>query len=44
MAAWLKSPGHCANIMASDVTRVGLGHATVQGSPYVHYWVQDFAG
>ncbi|WP_375388167.1 CAP domain-containing protein [uncultured Amnibacterium sp.] len=44
MAGWLKSPGHCANIMAKDVTRIGLGHATVQGSPYGQYWVQDFAG
>jgi uncharacterized protein YkwD len=44
MDGWLKSPGHCANLMARDVTRIGLGHALVPGSPYGHYWVQDFAG
>jgi uncharacterized protein YkwD len=44
MSAWLQSPGHCANIMARDVTRIGLGHATVHGSPYTQYWVQDFSG
>jgi hypothetical protein len=30
--------------MARDVTRIGLGHATVHGSPYTQYWVQDFSG
>lgn len=44
MAAWLGSPGHCANLMAGDVTRIGLGHATDSGSTYGQYWVQDFAG
>ena len=44
MTGWLKSEGHCKNIMAGDVTRIGLGHATVAGSPYGQYWVQDFAG
>jgi uncharacterized protein YkwD len=44
MDGWLKSPGHCANLMARDVTRIGLGHALVSGSSYGHYWVQDFAG
>jgi uncharacterized protein YkwD len=44
MTAWLGSPGHCANLMAGDVTRIGLGHATGSGSTYGQYWVQDFAG
>ena len=44
MSAWLDSPGHCANLMAKDVTRIGLGHATASGSTYGRYWVQDFAG
>ena len=44
MTAWLDSPGHCANLMAGDVTRIGLGHAVGSGSTYGQYWVQDFAG
>ncbi len=36
MAAWLASPGHCANIMSAKFTELGLGKA---GS----YWTQDFA-
>lgn len=44
MSAWLSDYGHCANIMSTDVTRIGLGHASVPGSPYGQYWVQDFAG
>ena len=43
MTAWLQSPGHCANLMAADVTRIGLGHAMSTGK-YGQYWVQDFAG
>lgn len=42
MDAWLTSPGHCANLMAADVRRIGLGYAT--GGSYGRYWVQDFAG
>ncbi|MEJ2288215.1 MAG: CAP domain-containing protein [Deinococcales bacterium] len=35
MAAWLKSPGHCANIMNSHFTDLGTG---VAGT----YWTLDF--
>lgn len=42
MDGWLKSPGHCANLMAADVQRIGLGYAV--GGSYGRYWVQDFAG
>lgn len=44
MDGWLKSPGHCANLMAADVTRIGLGHASGSGSSSTDTWVQDFAG
>lgn len=44
MASWLGSSGHCANLMSTDVTRIGLGHAVGSGSAYGDYWVQDFAG
>ena len=42
VAAWLASPGHCANLMG-EFTEIGLGHAFVPGSPYGHYWVQELA-
>lgn len=44
MQAWLESPGHCANLMGTDVTRIGFGHAVGSASTYGQYWVQDFAG
>lgn len=41
MKAWLKSPGHCRNIMQGKYTRLGVGYAT--GGSYGTYWTQDFA-
>jgi uncharacterized protein YkwD len=41
VAGWLKSPGHCANIMAQNYTQTGVGQ--VQGGPYKIYWTQVFA-
>lgn len=35
VAGWLKSPGHCANIMSQDYKEMGA--AVVNG-----YWTQDF--
>ena len=38
---WLESPGHCANIMKSTFTEIGLGYKkSANGTPY---WTQDFA-
>jgi uncharacterized protein YkwD len=42
VAGWLDSDGHCANIMSPDFTEIGVGYASVAGSPYTHYWTQDF--
>jgi len=36
MKSWLKSPGHCANIMNPDVTEVGVARSGT-------YWTQLFA-
>lgn len=36
VAAWLTSPGHCANIMNKDFKEMGVGRAG-------DYWTQDFA-
>lgn len=40
---FMNSPGHCRNIMNGDYRTVGFGYAFVEGSPYGHYWTQDFA-
>ena len=39
---WLKSPGHCANIMNPAFREIGIGYAYGAGSTYKYYWVQDF--
>lgn len=41
MDAWIKSPGHCSNIMSPNQTVFGLGYA--QSSRGVKYWTQVFA-
>ncbi len=38
---WMKSPGHKANILSDDVTKIGVGYYESNGK---HYWVQVFAG
>jgi uncharacterized protein YkwD len=44
VAAWMASPGHCANIMSPEYRSTGLGHAYRAGSTYGHYWTQIFGG
>jgi uncharacterized protein YkwD len=41
---WMKSPGHCANLMSPGYRVIGVGYADVPGSPLGHYWTQDFGG
>ncbi len=44
MAAWMASPGHCANIMSPNPTEIGV--ACVDGSAgdtYSTYWTMDLA-
>lgn len=38
--AWLKSTGHCKNIMSKKYVELGVGYAT--GGYYGTYWTQDF--
>jgi len=38
---WIKSPGHCSNIMAAGFTELGVGFAT-SDDRYGTYWVQNF--
>lgn len=41
---WMKSPGHCANMMSPGFRIIGIGYADVPGSQLTHYWTQDFGG
>jgi uncharacterized protein YkwD len=42
VAAWLSSPGHCANIMSADFTDMGAAHAIRPGNAVAIYWTQVF--
>ena len=39
---WLKSPGHCANIMNPNYKEVGVGYGYTTTSTYKSYWVNNF--
>ena len=39
---WLRSPGHCRNIMSVNYKDVGVGYGYSATSTYRHYWVTDF--
>ncbi|AQG79433.1 CAP domain-containing protein [Spirosoma montaniterrae] len=39
---WLRSPGHCRNIMSANFKDLGVGYAYSAGSTYRHYWVTNF--
>jgi uncharacterized protein YkwD len=42
--AWMNShEGHCEAIMNPEYHVIGIGYAYVDGSPFGHYWTQDFA-
>ena len=42
--AWMNShDGHCEAIMNPEYHVIGVGYAYVDGSPFGHYWTQDFA-
>lgn len=40
--SWMASPGHCHNMMDSNVTEVGMAIFTNNSSTYTHYWTQNF--
>ena len=42
MDAWMKSPGHKANILNCRYRAIGVGSAV--GGPYRYYWTPDFGG
>jgi uncharacterized protein YkwD len=43
IAGWLESPGHCANIMNTDITEIGLAYAENTSSSYGIYWTLNGA-
>jgi uncharacterized protein YkwD len=43
VSGWLSSPGHCANIMKSNFTEMGVAFAVNQRDGYAVYWAQSFA-
>jgi uncharacterized protein YkwD len=42
MDQWMKSDGHCANIMSKSYTQLGVGYWYTSTSTYKHYWTQNF--
>ena len=42
VAAWLRSPPHCANIMTAGFRQLGVGFAINRDSNAVIYWTEDF--
>ncbi len=41
---WKNSPGHNANMLNANFRVMGIGYVYVAGSPYGHYWTNDFGG
>ena len=40
---WMKSTGHCNNIMGANYKHLGVGYYyRASGSSYPHYWTQNF--
>ena len=42
VAAWMKSPGHRANILSADASEVGIGHTFKDGTRFGNYWALEF--
>jgi uncharacterized protein YkwD len=42
MQQWIKSPGHCQNIMNPAYVHLGIGFAQNSSSQYKNYWTQNF--
>ncbi len=42
VAGWLRSPGHCANLMNPDFTQMGAAYATSDQSDTGIFWTQVF--
>ena len=40
--AWLKSPGHCENIMNPKFREIGISYVALKGARYNGFFTQDF--
>ena len=40
--SWLASDGHCANLMSTKYTEVGMSYLMGEDTNYTHYWTQNF--
>jgi uncharacterized protein YkwD len=43
VAGWIKSPGHCANLMNPAYSEMGVAYAVERNSEFGVYWAQEFA-
>ncbi len=41
---WLKSQGHCENMLDKQFKMIGVGYFENAGAKYQHYWVQTLGG
>ncbi len=41
---WMRSEGHCRNIMSGSYRAIGVGYVYRADSIYRHYWTQNFGG
>jgi len=39
---WESSSGHLGNMLNEEHNEMGIGHASINGSDYTHYWTQIF--
>ena len=39
---WIRSSGHCANLMSATYIHTGIGYGYSATSTYKHYWTQNF--
>ena len=44
LEAWKDSPGHNANMVRQEFTKIGIARAFREGTTYGWYWVTEFAG
>ena len=42
VAGWIKSPGHCANLMNGGYSEMAVAYAVDARSSMGVYWVQQF--
>ena len=42
VAGWIKSPGHCENLMNAGYTEMGVAAAVNSASKMGLYWAQEF--